>query len=189
MEQRWITHNNNYVQVIFMYFSLLFFPLLFFAPVAKSAVSMNVHNLSCQHAKCQPKSHHKPGSPGSNLMTWCDYSPWPKVARRVCGFCGLWFSLVVVMVSSWPKVARIVCGFSGLWFSFVVVFLLPPIVHVTNHKTWWSCTEEGMGAEEKRKKTKIIPGTQPKARAGWPKRLRLVQATPWADFAVLDIHI
>jgi len=39
-------------------------------------------------------------------------------------------------------------------------------------------TREGMGAEEKRKKTKIIPGTQPKARAGWPKRLRLVQATP-----------
>jgi len=37
---------------------------------------------------------------------------------------------------------------------------------------------EGMGAEEKRKKTKIIPDTQPKAQAGWPKRLRLVQATP-----------
>jgi len=35
-----------------------------------------------------------------------------------------------------------------------------------------------MGAEEKRKKTQIIPGTQLKARAGWPKRLRLVQATP-----------
>ena len=48
---------------------------------------------------------------------------------------------------------------------------------------------EGMGAEEKRKKTKIIPGTQPKARAGWPKRLRLVQATPWADFAVLDVQL
>jgi len=30
---------------------------------------------------------------------------------------------------------------------------------------------EGMGAEEKRKKTRIIPGTQPKARAGWSKRL------------------
>jgi len=37
---------------------------------------------------------------------------------------------------------------------------------------------EGMVTERKRKKTKIIPGTQPKARAGWPKRLRLVQATP-----------
>ena len=34
-----------------------------------------------------------------------------------------------------------------------------------------------MGAEEKREKTKIIPGTQHKARAGWPKRLSLVQAT------------
>jgi len=37
---------------------------------------------------------------------------------------------------------------------------------------------EGMDADEKRKKTKIIPGTQPKVRAGWPKRLRLTQATP-----------
>jgi len=37
---------------------------------------------------------------------------------------------------------------------------------------------EGMVTLEKRKKTKIIPGTQPKARAGWPKRLRLVQAIP-----------
>jgi len=37
---------------------------------------------------------------------------------------------------------------------------------------------EGMVTEEKRKKTKIILGTQSKARAGWPKRLRLVQATP-----------
>jgi len=41
-----------------------------------------------------------------------------------------------------------------------------------------SSHDAGMGAEEKRKKTKIIPGTQPKARAGWPKRLLLVQATP-----------
>jgi len=46
-----------------------------------------------------------------------------------------------------------------------------------------------MGAEKKRKKTKIIPRTQPKARAGWPKRLRLVQATPWADFAILDVQL
>jgi len=43
---------------------------------------------------------------------------------------------------------------------------------------------EGMVTEEKRKKTKIIPGTQPKARAGW-----LVQATQWADFAVLDVQL
>jgi len=40
------------------------------------------------------------------------------------------------------------------------------------------CCTEGIGAEGKREKTKIIPVTQPKARAGWPKRLRLVQATP-----------
>jgi len=37
--------------------------------------------------------------------------------------------------------------------------------------------DEGMGAEGKRKKTKTFPGTQPKVRAGWSKRIRLVQAT------------
>jgi len=46
-----------------------------------------------------------------------------------------------------------------------------------------------MVTEEKRKKTKIIFGTQSKARAGWPKRLRLVQATPWADFAVITAQL
>jgi len=46
-----------------------------------------------------------------------------------------------------------------------------------------------MDAEEKRKKTKIIPGAQSKARAGWPKRLRLVQATPSADFAVITAQL
>ena len=30
----------------------------------------------------------------------------------------------------------------------------------------------------KKGQKKIIPGTQSKARAGWPKRLRLLQATP-----------
>jgi len=45
-----------------------------------------------------------------------------------------------------------------------------------------------MGTEEKKKK-KIIPGTQPKARAGWPKRLRLVQATPSADIAVITAQM
>ena len=39
------------------------------------------------------------------------------------------------------------------------------------------------------KNQKNILGTQPKALAGWPKRLRLVQATPWADFAVLDVQL
>jgi len=46
-----------------------------------------------------------------------------------------------------------------------------------------------MGAEEKRKKTKSIPGSQSKARAGWPKHLRLVQATPSADFAVITAQL
>jgi len=48
-------------------------------------------------------------------------------------------------------------------------------------KRGWSLREKG--------KNKIISGTQPKAQAGWPKRLRLVQATPWADFAVLDVQL
>ena len=39
--------------------------------------------------------------------------------------------------------------------------------------------------EEKRKKTKNVLGTQSKAHAGWTKRLRLVQATLCADFAVI----
>jgi len=47
----------------------------------------------------------------------------------------------------------------------------------------------GDGSWGKKGKTKIIPGTQPKARTGWPKRLRLVQATPLADFAVLDVQL
>jgi len=49
--------------------------------------------------------------------------------------------------------------------------------------------EEGMVTEGKRKKTKIILGTQSKARAAWPERLRLVQATPWADFAVITAQL
>ena len=42
---------------------------------------------------------------------------------------------------------------------------------------------EVMGAEGKKEK-KNYSGTQPKALVGWPKRLRLVQETPRADFAV-----
>ena len=45
-----------------------------------------------------------------------------------------------------------------------------------------------MVTEEKRKKTKIL-GTQSKARAGWPKHLRLVQATPLAEFAVITAQL
>jgi hypothetical protein len=48
---------------------------------------------------------------------------------------------------------------------------------------------EGLDSEEKKKKSKNNSGTRPKAQAGWPKRLRLVQATPRADFAVLDVQI
>jgi len=46
---------------------------------------------------------------------------------------------------------------------------------------------EGMKAEQKRREKKDL-WSQPKkkpARAGWPKRLGLVRATPWADFAVI----
>jgi len=46
-----------------------------------------------------------------------------------------------------------------------------------------------MVTEEKREKRKIIPGTQAKAQTGWPKRLRLVQATPGANFAILDVQL
>ena len=41
-----------------------------------------------------------------------------------------------------------------------------------------------MEAEQTGKKR--VLGTQPKARAGWPKRLGLVRATLWADFAVIS---
>jgi len=46
-----------------------------------------------------------------------------------------------------------------------------------------------MVTEEKRKKIKIILGTQSKARAGWPQRLRLVQATLRADFVIIDAQL
>ena len=50
-------------------------------------------------------------------------------------------------------------------------------------------SNRGDGHWGKKEKTKIILGTQSKARAGWPKRLRLVQATPWADFAVITAQL
>jgi len=46
-----------------------------------------------------------------------------------------------------------------------------------------------MVAEEKRKKTKRFFGTQSKARAGWPTRLRLIWATAWADFAIITAQL
>jgi len=48
-----------------------------------------------------------------------------------------------------------------------------------------------MGARgwELRKKGKKQKVFQPKARAGWRKRLRLVQATPRADFAVFTAQL
>ena len=63
------------------------------------------------------------------------------------------------------------------------------MAHFNGSRVIKSRSEEGMVTEEKRKKTKIIPGTQSKARAGWPKRLSLIQATPCADFAVLDVQL
>jgi len=45
-----------------------------------------------------------------------------------------------------------------------------------------------METQAKKEKNKVF-GTQPKARAGWPKRLRLVRATPWADFAVISVQL
>jgi len=65
-----------------------------------------------------------------------------------------------------------------------------------------SCTDNGvfesgifehvrldeLNARKKGKKKNIL-GTQSKARTGWPKRLRLVQANPWADFAVIAAQL
>jgi len=47
-----------------------------------------------------------------------------------------------------------------------------------SHTKFTPNDDEGIVTEGKREKTKIILGTQSKARAGWPKRLGLVQATP-----------
>ena len=50
----------------------------------------------------------------------------------------------------------------------------------------------GWSLRKKRKKQKdfsFLFGTQSKARAGWPTRLRLVRATPWADFAVITTQL
>jgi len=40
------------------------------------------------------------------------------------------------------------------------------------------CKKQHIFFAQPREKTKILLGTQSNARAGWPKRLRLVQATP-----------
>jgi len=58
------------------------------------------------------------------------------------------------------------CEPTNFWMPLIRIVMMEP--------TWCSATRdlvhhsanEGMGAEGKRKKTKIIPGTQPKARAG-----------------------
>ena len=47
-----------------------------------------------------------------------------------------------------------------------------------SHTKFTPNDDEGIVTEGKREKTKIILGTQSKARAGWPKRLGLVQVTP-----------
>ena len=42
---------------------------------------------------------------------------------------------------------------------------------------------------KKQKHFSFLFGTQSKARAGWPTRLRLLQTTPWADFAVITAQL
>ena len=90
-------------------------------------------------------------------------------------------------------------GFNGLKYLYSVISVIEKRLP-GNTKKWTLVsaissflggldTEEGVVTEGKRKKTKIILGTQPKARAGFPKRLRLIQATPSADFAVLDVQL
>jgi len=49
-----------------------------------------------------------------------------------------------------------------------------------------------MEVKQKRKKIARFFGTQPKKTpgwAGWAKRLELVRATPWADFAVITAQL
>jgi len=65
--------------------------------------------------------------------------------------------------------------------------LLLPVIKASEVKI--KHQTKGIEAEQKRKKTNFFFGTQPKknlAWAGWPKRLGLVRATPWADFAVIS---
>ena len=49
----------------------------------------------------------------------------------------------------------------------------------------WSLRNKG----KKHKDFSFLFCTQSKARAGWPTRLRLVRATPWADFAVITVQL
>ena len=86
--------------------------------------------------------------------------------------------------------------------------MAPQFFEYTNHQVIWQspgtlpptfipsawavrfcslCWVEGMGAKAKRKKKKFWYSA--KARAGWPKRLKLVQATLWADFAVITSQL
>jgi len=70
----------------------------------------------------------------------------------------------------------------SLTFTYIPVAVELENIHFCYHVSIFAIFDttpkmEGMGAEGKRQKTKIIPGTQPKAWVGWPKRLRLVQAT------------
>jgi len=62
-----------------------------------------------------------------------------------------------------------------------------------NQESWyWPLLRWGdgrWGKNNKNKKTSLLFGTQYKARAGWPPRLRLVRAAPWADFAVITAQL
>jgi len=67
------------------------------------------------------------------------------------------------------------------------------IIRVNLHFQWFCFSDlegaaRGWSLREKKEKT-IILGTQSKVLAGWPKRFRLVQATAWADFAVITAQL
>jgi len=46
-----------------------------------------------------------------------------------------------------------------------------------------------MEVEQNWKKTRSAFGIEPKARAGWPKRLGLVQANPHAEVDVIGVYL
>ena len=73
--------------------------------------------------------------------------------------------------------------------AWIYLYVYLHIIHTNTQTNLYYVVDEGMVTEEKREKKKSILGTQSKARAGWPKRLRLVQATPWADFAVITAQL
>ena len=68
-------------------------------------------------------------------------------------------------------------------------FWRPKIRYDNARNALWQHSREGMETEQKRGKTKksscALTLKIPQPRVGWPKRLGLVWAPPWADFAVI----